>query len=219
MFVCHDASCHVPIPGSDELSISSSSGGSRGASRTPSPFSLSSSGASSAGPNHPHLGNHIQSTNKYGSSATSAPTEHFIGTAADTYVGATTPDPAREGGQTEVYSRKVFVGGLPPDIDQGIVDVIFCVVESLLLHCILFFPSQMKSRNISSGLAPSLWTGHIKPNLKLTFHLKVLKSRPPIEICGLITMFIRLVTTLSGIEHCSKMFDDQCYNLFSGHCV
>ena len=168
--------------GSDELSISSSSGGSRGASRTPSPFSHSSSGTSSAGPNHPHMGNHIHSNNKYGSSATAAPTEHFIGTAAEPFVGATTPDSAKEGGQTEVYSRKVFVGGLPPDIDQGRVDVIFCVVSSLLLPESCFFPltDEIKEHFIRFGPLTVDWPH--KAQSKAYFPPKG-TLHPPTEIC------------------------------------
>jgi hypothetical protein len=48
----------------------------------------------------------------------------FGASAGDNYVGPMTgasPDMGqpREGRQLEMFSRKVFVGGLPPDIDQG----------------------------------------------------------------------------------------------------
>ena len=50
---------------------------------------------------------------------------------------------------TDVYSRKVFVGGLPPDIDDGKFIFVFCVL------CIIgaFLPPlQMRSRTILRGL-------------------------------------------------------------------
>ena len=85
---------------------------SRGASRSPSPFSLpSGSSASSAATGHSHLGNHVQQSSKYAGSKAGA--ENFMWN-----MPGVVPDLApRE--EPEMYSRKVFVGGLL-NIDQGL---------------------------------------------------------------------------------------------------
>ena len=112
-----------------ELNLSrGSGGGSRGASRTPSPFGFSSSNAISAPisapsyalpaalppnhtlpPSHAHPGSHLG--NGFGLGPGAVP---------DIPMRLSGAELLRPGGvQGEVYSRKVFVGGLPPDIDQG----------------------------------------------------------------------------------------------------
>lgn len=51
---------------------------------------------------------------------------------------------------TDVYSRKVFVGGLPPDIDDGkLLAVLFCFVFLFVFYVfshVLFLPLQTKLR-------------------------------------------------------------------------
>ncbi len=134
------------------MSGSSGSGGSRGASRTPSPFGFPPSTPISApisAPSHTlpaalppvshtlppvshthvshtHSGSHVsQIGNGFGLGQSVS-----VGAAA-VAATASAPDipmklPGGQngllrggGGVNEVYSRKVFVGGLPPDIDQG----------------------------------------------------------------------------------------------------
>lgn len=134
-----------PFSGSDSLSISSGSGGSRGTSRTPSPFGLSSGSSASLSAlnlsqgnlgslsqvgNPSHLGSRVQqltSISNYQQQATNyqQQTANYSGASAlgggDSYIGSmggvagASPDLAPR----EMFSRKVFVGGLPPDIDQG----------------------------------------------------------------------------------------------------
>lgn len=132
---------HVtPGTASDEHSVSSSSasggGGSRGASRTPSPFghpvsSSVSSGSASASaisaPGHtlpPGAGHAQKGHGSYGATCPlPCSAEGFVSGGGG---GGGAEVPLRRPGQAETYSRKVFVGGLPPDIDQG---------QSLLKAC------------------------------------------------------------------------------------
>ena len=100
------------LSGSDEQSVSSSSasggGGSRGTSRTPSPFSISSASSASTAPSHALPASHVQKG--FGNCPLPCAADGFNGGAEVSM---------RQGAQGETYSRKVFVGGLPPDIDQG----------------------------------------------------------------------------------------------------
>ena len=68
----------------------------------------------------------------------------------------------------ERFSRKVFVGGLPPDIDEGIFSQYFILDLNLwnsVYICVVKYQIpiiQMRSRLPSVVLDPWLWTGHIR---------------------------------------------------------
>ena len=68
----------------------------------------------------------------------------------------------------ERFSRKVFVGGLPPDIDEGIFSQYFILDLNLwnsVYICVVNYQipiTQMRSRLPSVVLDPWLWTGHIR---------------------------------------------------------
>lgn len=97
-------------------------------------------------------------------------------------LGSTNCYPHQNGERIERFSRKVFVGGLPPDIDEGkqknpekTRSRPVCVEQSdrVLTAC----PSsllQMKSPQASAASATWWWTGLTKPRANPTFHLKVL---------------------------------------------
>lgn len=93
-------------------------------------------------------------------------------------LGSTNCYPHQNGERIERFSRKVFVGGLPPDIDEGQQKTQRLVlpawsraaVVSLSFH--LFLP-QMKSPQASAASATWWWTGLTKPRANPTFHPKV----------------------------------------------
>ena len=104
-------------PGSDGRSVSSGSG-SRGASRTPSPFGLppSSSVSSSTSSAIPSLAHGATGFCGGGSAAQMLAEKGGVGPKT----ALALPASVKQGiPHSESYSRKVFVGGLPPDIDQG----------------------------------------------------------------------------------------------------
>lgn len=73
----------------------------------------------------------------------------------------------------ERYSRKVFVGGLPPDIDEGnqgarqwlffsFVSFFFILTYLVCPLSLFLMASQRKSTRVSAGSAPSSWTGRTR---------------------------------------------------------
>jgi len=109
---------YISLAGSSDGRSASSSSGSRGTSRTPSPFGLPlpssvSSSAASTGPSLAHT-----TASGYGGSGT----PHMLAEKGMvSHKAAPLALPVSGGApHSEIYSRKVFVGGLPPDIDQGI---------------------------------------------------------------------------------------------------
>lgn len=87
------------------------------------------------------------------------------------YDGLTLPigSPARSSPQSqnsdmnERFSRKVFVGGLPPDIDEGMFCFSKCMKRKKIKR-MCFYIFQMKSLHPSDGLVRWLLIGHIKQN-------------------------------------------------------
>ena len=78
----------------------------------------------------------------------------------------------------ERFSRKVFVGGLPPDIDEGIFSQYFILDLNLwnsVYICVVKYQIpiiQMRSRLPSVVLDPWLWTGHIRlPEIYISLFL------------------------------------------------
>lgn len=96
--------------------------------------------------------------------------------------------PHQNGERVERYSRKVFVGGLPPDIDEGTLFFFqpFCQkhnnTELMLagLVCtathILSALFQTRSQPVSGVLDICSWTGLIKPKVNPTSHQKVRRA-------------------------------------------
>lgn len=94
--------------------------------------------------------------------------------------------PHQNGERIERFSRKVFVGGLPPDIDEG-----DCVLElfsvthlrrSFYLHIIiltyslsLLVHAQTRSLPVSAVLVTWWLTGHTRQRANPTFLRKVIK--------------------------------------------
>lgn len=77
---------------------------------------------------------------------------------------------------SERFSRKVFVGGLPPDIDEGnILHFIFRIqkktnTECYCCHCLFIVQMKSQHRFVVSG--HWLLIGRIKPNRNHIFHQK-----------------------------------------------
>lgn len=121
--MCDVYKSYLNLGSADELNISSGSGSSgsgssgsgssgsasSGASRTPSPFNYPSHPTTATAVPTLPLSSHIQQVNGFGNSPK----------AVDKLAINSLESAGIKGQQSEVYSRKVFVGGLPPDIDQG----------------------------------------------------------------------------------------------------
>jgi hypothetical protein len=73
--------------------------------------------------------------------------------------------PHSQGSETgERFSRKVFVGGLPPDIDEGILHTTH-TGSAKLYHA---FELQMRSLRVSAASVPWWSTGRTKPSPRAT---------------------------------------------------
>lgn len=87
--------------------------------------------------------------------------------------------PHQNGERIERYSRKVFVGGLPPDIDEGtkgkegLLSLGFLKCATTNTSCVLCIQFQTRSPPVSDALDICLWTGLTKQKANLIFHRKV----------------------------------------------
>lgn len=102
---------------------------------------------------------------------------HLIDTSVQALTSPSRSSPHSQGSESsERFSRKVFVGGLPPDIDEGSVLIIYSYYSfndsnhQLTLTCIFLF--QMKSRLVSVDSVNWWLTGLIKLRASLISHQK-----------------------------------------------
>ena len=126
------------VAGSDGRSVSSGSG-SRGASRTPSPFGmipLSFCSPASSIPVQPSTAVSVVNAPIHAHASYGGSNTIQEGNNAKSILPNSLP--GKHVGISETYSRKVFVGGLPPDIDQGRLSlVVVWLYVCMLAKCTL----------------------------------------------------------------------------------